>query len=584
MTFRSPIFRKLLFTALLLIVVTLAGAGILLRRYTAAHELKHAEQELDGMIRVLAPLLPSVDASALGGWAARMDERTRARVTIIDRRGVVLADSEHDPATMDNHAGRPEVREALAGRKQSSVRHSATLDVDFLYLAAPAELPGQPGAVLRLAMPLEHVGASIAEIQWLILKSALSGAVLALLIAWFAARAFSGRIRRIEAFAGELAEGGFSGAVAIEADDELGSVARALRHMAQRFRDMLDRLSQESTQRRAILASMVEGVLAVDGEMRVTFCNDSLATAVRARTPVPEHLPVVQLIRDPDLRTLLEQVLASGGPARRRMSLLAAGGRVFDVQAVPLEHDSRRGALAILHDVTELEALERVRQDFMVNISHELRTPLAAIRGAAETLADGALEDPVNSRRFLEIIRAHSARLGDVASDWQTLAELEAERTAPAAERISVRAAVASALRAVEAEALAHEVTAMAGEVEDVEVAAPRGRLDRVLLNLLHNAIRFNRPGGEVRVEASRGQGGEVRIMVRDTGIGIRFEDMPRIFERLYRADKSRSRESGGTGLGLAIVKHTVEKMSGTVSVESRLGKGSVFTVVLPAA
>jgi len=443
-------------------------------------------------------------------------------------------------------------------------------------------LPGQAGAVLRLAMPLEQIRVSIAAIQWLIFKAALLGALLALLIAWFFSRAFTGRIRRIEAFAGELVQGDFSGALATEADDELGSVARALRQMAEQFRGMLDRLSEQASQRRAILASMVEGVLAVDGELRVTFCNGSLATAVRARTPVPEHLPVLQLIRDPDLQGLLARVLSTGESARQKIRLLAAGGRVFDVQSAPLEHDSRRGALAILHDVTDLEALERVRRDFIVNISHELRTPLAAIRGYAETLLDGALEDGENNRKFLEIIRAHAARLGDIASDLETLSELEAERTGPPAERISIREAVESALRAVEAEALKYQVKANAGEVEDIEIVAPRGRLDRVLLNLLDNAIRFNRPGGEAWVEAAQ-SGGQVRIVVRDNGIGIGFEDLPRIFERFYCADKSRSRETGGTGLGLAIVKHIVERMSGTVSADSRWGKGSVFTVTLPA-
>ncbi|HTS62720.1 MAG TPA: ATP-binding protein [Candidatus Acidoferrales bacterium] len=583
MAFRSPLFRKLLLTALLLVLVTLAGADILLTRYTAARELAHAVQELDGMIRVLTPRLSSVEPVLLGVWVKTEDARTGARVTVIDRHGVVLADSRNDPSTMENHAGRPEIREALAGHKQSSVRHSATMDVDFCYLAAPADLPGQAGAVLRLAMPLAQVSVSIAEVRWLILKSSLLGAFLALVTAWVLSRAFTGRIGRIEAYAAELAKGDYAGALVTEADDELSSVARALRHMAQQFRDMLDRLSEEGFERRAILAGMVEGVLAVDSSLHVTFCNDSLAAAIHARTPVPERVPVLHLIRDPDLHQLLEHVLATGGSARRRMNLLAAGGRTFDVQGAPLELRNGRGAIAILHDVTELERLERVRKDFIVNISHELRTPLAAIRGYAETLLDGAAEEPENNRKFLEIIRAHAARLGDVASDLQTLSELEAERETPPAEQISVRQVVETALNGVQEEARGYKVQVLAGNVEDVKIAAPRGRLDRVLLNLLHNAIRFNRPGGEVWVEAAQA-GVQVKVVVRDTGVGIAFEDLPRIFERFYRVDKSRSRETGGTGLGLAIVRHTVEKMSGTVTVESTLGKGSEFTVVLPAA
>jgi len=583
-TFGSPIFRKLLLAALILILLTLGGAAILLTRYTADRELLHARRELEGMVRVLAPQLPRVEPAALADWAKRAEELTNARVTVIDHGGRVLADSEHDPSTMENHAGRPEVADAVAGRTGSSVRHSATLDIDFCYLAAPAALPGQPGAVLRLARPLEQVKVSIAQVRLLILKAFLPAALLAFLVAWLVSRAFTRRIRRIEAFAADLSAGQFSGALAVDADDELGSVARALRNMARQFRDMLDRLAEESAQRRAILASMVEGVLAVDADLRVTFCNDSLAGAVRARTPVPEGLPVLQLIRDPAMQELLANVIETGESAQRRLLLLATGGRVYDVQAAPLEHRPRRGALAILHDVTELERLERVRKDFVVNISHELRTPLTAIRGYAETLLDGALEDREHNRKFLGIIASQATRLADVAAALLTLSELEAERTAPAPERILVRDAAEAALEAIAPEAEACGVSILAGNLDDLAVAAPRGRLERVLQNLLNNAVRFNRRGGEVWLEAAPAPDGKVAISVRDTGIGIPHEDLPRIFERFYIVDKSRSREAGGTGMGLSIVKHIVEQMSGTVSVESRMGKGSVFTVLLPAA
>jgi two-component system phosphate regulon sensor histidine kinase PhoR len=241
------------------------------------------------------------------------------------------------------------------------------------------------------------------------------------------------------------------------------------------------------------------------------------------------------------------------------------------------------GALAVLRDITELEHLERVRKDFVANISHELRTPLAAIRGYAETLLDGASEDPANNRKFLEIICRNTVRLGDMASDLLALSELEAERQPPPGERIPVREAVGTALRAVESEAVERGVDVFPGAIEDVYVVGQRFRLEHALVNLLANAIRFNRPGGEVRVEAVA-VGGEVRTRVSDTGIGIPYQDLPRIFERFYCVDKARSRETGGTGLGLAIVKHVVEKMGGTVSVESRLGKGSVFTLQFPAA
>lgn len=581
MTRNSPILRKLLLAALLLIVVTLGSADFLLTRYTADRELKHAQQGMEGQIRILAPALAAVEPTALAGWTTRAGEQSRARVTVIDRSGLVLADSGGDASSMDNHAGRPEVRQALAGQMGTSVRHSVTLDVDLCYLAIPAALGGKPGVILRLAVPLQQVKVSTAEVGGLILRASLVAAMFALGIAYFLSRAFTRRIKRIQAFARELVNADYSGTLEAESGDELGSVARSLRGMAEQFREMLRRLSDEAARRKAILSSMVEGVLAVDRDLRVTFCNDSFARAVRARLPLDGRLPLVEVVRDPALLDLLKQVLAKGEPSRKRLALVAAQGRVFEVQAAPLEESPKPGAIAILHDVTELERLERIRTDFVANLSHELRTPLATIGGCAETLLDGALEDAEHSRKFLESIRANTVRLNQMAADLLALSELEAGLDPPPA-KVPVREVVEAALLAVEAEAAAARVDVIPLEVADVHVMGRRFRLEHALRNLLLNAIRFNRPGGNVRIEAVV-DGGGVRITVSDTGYGIPSPDLPRIFERFYCVGKARSRETGGAGLGLAIVKHVAESMGGTVTVESTLGKGSVFTLRLPA-
>jgi two-component system phosphate regulon sensor histidine kinase PhoR len=328
---------------------------------------------------------------------------------------------------------------------------------------------------------------------------------------------------------------------------------------------------------------MVEGVLAVDGEMRVTFCNDSFARAVGAQRPASELLPLIDLVRDPGLTDLLKQVLASETPAKQRLQLPAAGGRAFEVQAAPLTLPSRRGAIAILHDITDLERLERVRKDFVANVSHELRTPLTAIRGYAETLLEGAIEDKENNRRFLEIIKAHAIRLNNIASDLLVLSDLESGKPEPQPEPVSVQEALAAALGAVESEARLRGVRLVRGQFQDATLMGDRVRLEQAFVNLLDNAVKFNRPGCEVHLETSRTEDGKARITVADTGIGIASEDLPRIFERFYRVDKGRSRDLGGTGLGLSIVKHVIERMNGTIQVESQLGKGSTFTVLLPA-
>jgi two-component system phosphate regulon sensor histidine kinase PhoR len=365
-------------------------------------------------------------------------------------------------------------------------------------------------------------------------------------------------------------------------DDELGALARSLRRTAPRIRALVENLKVEGARREAILASMVEGVLAVDKDLRVTFCNDSFAQTVGARVPVISGTRLPELVRDPGLLEIMTKVLATGERVERRLTLAAAAGHSFDVLAGPLAGPSTKpGALAILHDVTQLERLERVRKDFVANVSHELRTPLAAIHGYAETLLAGALEDQENKRKFVEVIMAQASRLTNIASDLLTLSELERSRTAPP-QQVSVRAALESALRTVEANAVARRVQLIRGTVDDVKVMTHELRLEQVFVNLLDNAVKFNRPRGEVRVEV-QSSGKSACITIADTGIGIPSEELPRIFERFYRVDKARSREMGGTGLGLSIVKHAVEQMGGTVTVDSRLGAGTKFAVTIPA-
>lgn len=583
MTVRSPLFRKLLFAAALLIAVALGTADVLLTRYTAEREHSLAQRELAQSLRLIVREVTSAPPPNLQQWAEDTDRKLGSRVTVIDRAGVVLADSRHDPETMENHQARPEVRAALSGQTGSAVRRSATLDIDFLYYAAPVELPGNPGAVLRLAMPLEQVGASIAAVRLLILKASGFAALLAFALAYVIARNVTGRVRRMEAYATELVNADYSGTLSAEADDELGSVARSLRAMADHFRAMLARLAQESARREAILSGMVEGVLAVDHNLRITFYNEAFTRSIRARAQSSEGLSVLQVIRDPDLRRLLSGVIAGETAARERISPLHADGHIFEVQAAPLNEQGVVGAIATFHDITELERLERVRKDFVANISHELRTPLAAIQGYAETLLDGALEDPANNRKFLEIIVAHTIRLTNLATDLLTLSEIEAERLQTPAEKLSAVELAQDALQMVESQARERHVQVFLGASEDVHILGHKARLERALANLLLNGINYNYPGGEVRVDVRRVDS-TVRISVSDDGIGIAFTDISRIFERFYRVDKARSRQTGGTGLGLSIVRNTVERSGGSVTVESELGKGSVFTLTFPAA
>jgi len=584
MTFRSPIFRKLLASAFLLIAVSLLVADFFITRYTSRREVQSVERQLEGEARILATEVAVVEPPGLEAWAHSAAQRTNARVTVINPAGVVLADSHHDPESMENHAGRPEIQAAHRQGVGTSIRHSATINRDLCYLALGLSYRDQPGYILRLALPLEDVDNSIAAVRWRILGASLAAALVALVVAFFFSRSFTTRIGRLRAFAEGLGKERFSPTSLPDGDDELGALGRSLSSTALQLRSLVERLSVESEQREAILTSMVEGVLAVDNNLRITFANESFSRAVGAPLPVPSQAPLVEVVRNPELREILSGVLAGGQSVRRRLPLPGAAERVFEVQAAPLASGPARGAIAILHDITDLERLERIRRDFVANVSHELRTPLTAIRGYAETLLEGALEDQENNRRFLEIIKAHAIRLNNISSDLLTLSELESGKGRPTPEPVSVRTAAESALRTVEAEARLREVSLTRGRMEDARILGDRLQIEQVLVNLLDNAVKFNRPSGDVRLEITFPAENQVSISITDTGIGIPHEDVGRIFERFYRVDKARSREVGGTGLGLSIVKHIVERMNGTVNVESQLGKGSTFTLQFPTA
>ncbi|MGH9377691.1 MAG: sensor histidine kinase [Terriglobia bacterium] len=406
----------------------------------------------------------------------------------------------------------------------------------------------------------------------------------ALLAAWVGSRALIRRINQTKIFAENLVHSQLPVTIPLPAaEDELAALARSLRRAAGQWQGLLDQLKLESARREAILKSMVEGVLAVDDDLRVIFCNESFASLVGAGLPLPARLPLLDLARDPGLSGMLAQVLSTHEPLKQTLQLAAADGRVFEVQAAPLAEPARTGAIAILHDITGIERLERVRKDFVANVSHELRTPLTAIRGYAETLLDGGLEDAEQNRKFLEVILNHAIRLNNIASDLLVLSELESGRSQPEQDPVSVRVVVDSALRAVEVEADSRQVHLVRGLVEEVDVLGSRVRLEQAIINLLNNAVKFNRPGGHARIEATCSAEASVYITVSDNGIGIPSEDLSRIFERFYRVDKARSSEVGGTGLGLSIVKHVVERMGGGVKVESQLGKGASFTLMIPA-
>jgi two-component system, OmpR family, phosphate regulon sensor histidine kinase PhoR len=406
---------------------------------------------------------------------------------------------------------------------------------------------------------------------------------IALAVSRAQARKWSQRIQQVDNFIAALPAA--EADIPEEGPPEMQRLARSLKAMSQRVRGVVERANLESSRREAILACMAEGVLAVDAGLRVVFCNQAFAEAFAARTSITEgRTTLFELVREPILRDILERVVKTGAPEKDRFQLPTASSRWFEARALPLGADPRRGAVIVLHDITDIEVQEQMRKDFVADVSHELRTPLAAIRGYAETLLDGALEETQNSRKFVEIILSHAIRLNNIASDLLVLSELDSNaQPTSLPERVPVVEVIESAIHTVEKAASARGIRVKRDGCEECFVPGYRFRLEQVMVNLLDNAVKFNRNAGEVIVECARTEDGRVRISVADTGAGIPSGDIKRIFERFYRVDKARSRPAGGTGLGLPIVKEVIDRMGGAISVESQLGRGSKFTVLLTA-
>jgi two-component system phosphate regulon sensor histidine kinase PhoR len=503
------------------------------------------------------------------------------RITLIARDGTVIADSSVPPSEiprMENHAGRPEVRKALSLGEGTSVRLSETTGEDYVYAAGVVADPAGRTYVLRVADPLEQLPAlrrhMAAATGLATLAAGLSILITAL---WINRRVFAPLYRLIRG-AGDLASGRAS-RVEVPDESELAALALALNRLAATAEAQFAAVRNERDHLMAILSSMSEGVLVVDGDGRALLVNPAFRRLFDLAGEVAGR-PVLEIIRHPDLARIVEDTLRLGEAQGGQIELRSPDRRTLLLASAALA-GGERGAVLVARDTTELTRVADMRRDFVANVSHELKTPLAAIRGYAETLQDGALEEPVTARRFTDRILFQCRRLQALLDDLLTLSRLDGVALPPQREPIDLRDVVHRAVEVLSAAAREKQVRV---EVEEEPVPFVPGdpdSLERLVLNLLDNAVKYNRPGGSVVLRLSQ-DGPAVLLEVCDTGIGIPPDSIPRIFERFYRVDKGRAREEGGTGLGLAIVKHVAQAHGGQVDVESNAGRGTTFRVRLP--
>src|SRR5262245_6967158 len=584
---KSRLFLKIMVSYVVLLVAVLAATYMYMAYRIHDNYIRLETQRLSTTAKVLAKVLP-VDPSmaALQPWVEEFGRQTGFRITVIAADGKVLGDNQGNPATMDNHAGRPEVRDAQRMGTGISIRFSHTVEKNELYLAHRLEPAVNQGLVLRLALPLQEISQGFQSTQQGLLLIWVFLFLLALTLGYLFTRSLTDRIESIRKFSEKVAHGNLDARVKEVNSDELGNLAQSLNATADELQGTIDALRSEKNRVAAILEGMRAGVLVIDREGRITLMNPVLGRILQADLSESLGKKVIAVVRNAELKGILDRVLAEKKEAAATVEMALGTRRSFEVVAVPMGEagPTSGGVVAVLHDITRLKELENIRKDFVANVSHELRTPLTSIRGFAETLLDGALDDRNNNRRFVEIIKSHAVRLSDLTMDLLTLATLEAESFQLKLETIDLPALVQEVLESFRPLGLAKrqelEATIQSG-LPPIKV--DRGRIRQVLTNLLDNAVKFTPEQGRISVEVRLNPDRSgVELHVKDRGIGIPSSDLPRIFERFYRVDKARSREQGGTGLGLAIVKHIAEAHRGHVSVKSTLGQGSDFYVTLP--
>jgi two-component system phosphate regulon sensor histidine kinase PhoR len=570
--------------------LAVAAALALVSLYTATEARRwvlRRDAEALGRLGASALRELAADPDLWTDWtsaAGRVGAALGCRVTLVDSTGRVVGDTQvprESLPTVENHAARTEVRAALAGRVGHEVRRSATLGREFLYVGLPAR--GLPGvAVLRLAEPVVEVERLSRPLQRLSLVAAgLTLAVAMALVYWITGR-HAARVGEVERVARRLGEGDL-GVRALESPpDEVGRLGRAMNLMAVELRQRLEALERERDEREHVLAHMSDGVVLLDREGRVLHANRSLAGILGLPFPPAPGSAFREQARSPELDELLTAAREGERTVERELRLWTPEQRLVRATATQLLGAEQEALLLVLHDLSEMEILNRVRQDFVANVSHELKTPLTSLRGYAETLLEGGLEDAEHRRRFVEVIRDQAVRLSALVDDLLSLAELERPDVRLKLETLDLRDAVERQAAAFRERA---QRSGLALEVipgPPVKVTGDRARLEQVIANLLDNAVKYTEQGG-VQVELGEREG-RAWCEVRDTGPGIPPDDQPRVFERFYRVDKARSREKGGTGLGLSIVKHVVLLHHGEVSVRSTVGEGSAFRFAIPLA
>jgi len=580
---------KFFFTFLVIILFSLSATvyfSSTILRYNYINEKKSDLNERAYLILdQVASHLETNKTSNLDSICQNIGRKSNTRITVIKIDGIILADSDEDPKLMDNHSDRPEFKEALTNNFGSSIRYSYTLNKEFLYVAIPVKFRGQIQAVLRISVPLTFIEQSVADIQKNMIIIALVIALIVALISLIISRQISRPLDDMQKGVEHFAAGEFNFRLAIPKSVEMAKLAGALNHMAEQVDGKIKTVIEQRNEQLAVLESMVEGVLALDQDERIININKAGARILNLDAKSVLGSSIQEIVRNTELQVLIEKTIRESAPVEGEIILRNKVDHFLQVHGTVLNNASGdlMGAVIVLNDVTRLRRLENVRRDFVANVSHEIKTPLTSIKGFAETLLDGGLDDQNNARKFIDIIAKQSNRLNAIIEDLLILAQLEQEGERAQIDFIDtvIFEVVDAAIQICLPKSKEKNISVKIDCPKKLEFKINPDLLEQALVNLIDNAIKYSDRGSSINVRVEE-RTDDIMINVTDYGVGIEKKHLPRLFERFYRVDKARSRDLGGTGLGLSIVKHIAQVHRGRVQVESTPGKGSSFRIYLP--
>ena len=567
---------------IILIIASMTALGIYLTNSARSSQIENLRFHLEQEARITGEAsLPSLSGQGNpDALAKNLGKTIDSRITIIAPDGTVLGDSLENPATMENHGTRPEVKDALATGTGESTRFSTTRNEQMMYVAVTVVSEGEVTGIVRAALPLTTVAANVSHVTRTIILATVIIAGLAVLAAWVITRTMTRPIRELTRATRGISTGQLGQKITVTTKDEIGRLGQAFNDMSASLKTTVDTISTEKAKLASILGSMADGVIMTDANGDIVLANRAAGELFGFKEETAAGKPVIEVVRDHEVDEILRLCIKTGKEQATQFESGIAR-RFLRAIAVPLRNQGRAsGALILLQDLTELRNLQTMRRELVGNISHELRTPIAGIKAMAETLLSGAIDEKGVARDFVTRIESSADRLTQTVAELTQLSRIESGRVELKMESVDLNALIEEAVAEINPLAEKQQVTLVKRLAADLPpVRADRDRIRQTIINIIHNAIKFNRPGGSVNISTSR-DAQSVSTSVADTGIGISKEDLPRIFERFYKADKARA--GGGSGLGLAIAKHTIQAHGGDIRARSEEGKGSTFTFTLP--